>query len=153
MYADGLPTWFVEKATGPQPTSQNLLDIELRQGRFGAVRSLLRVLEGGGAAKAILDLVVDASSAMQNLREAISSMPKMQTQYSTSMLLEEGVPSSFSCQRATPQVNVKSSPSSQDAYVKLAWAVHRSVTHLISLWIHSHLPSWHRVQYSDLEVS
>eukprot|EP00884_Botryococcus_braunii_P001844 jgi/Botrbrau1/11660/Bobra.168_2s0015.2 len=70
---DGLPTWFVEKTTTPQPASGNLLDVELRQGRFGAVRSLLRVLEGGGAAKAILDLVVDASSAMQNLREAISS--------------------------------------------------------------------------------
>ena len=31
-----------------------------------------RTLEGGGAAKALLDAVLDAASAMQNLREAIA---------------------------------------------------------------------------------
>jgi hypothetical protein len=70
---DGLPRWFVARAPAPQAMFGSLQDVELRQGRFGAIRSLLRVLEGGGAAKAILDLVVDATSAMQNLREAISS--------------------------------------------------------------------------------
>lgn len=68
-----MPPWFVERPSLPQPLPHSLLETELRQGRFGAVRSLLRVLEGGGAAKAILDDVVDAASAMQNLREAISS--------------------------------------------------------------------------------
>ena len=41
-------------------------------GRFGVIRSLLRVLEEGAAAKAVLDIVIDANSAMQNLREAIA---------------------------------------------------------------------------------
>ena len=40
--------------------------------RYGVIRSLLRVLEQGAAAKAVLDIVVDATSAMQNLREAIA---------------------------------------------------------------------------------
>lgn len=42
-------------------------------GKFGVIRSLLRVLEGGLRAKGALDAVVDACSAMQNLREAIAS--------------------------------------------------------------------------------
>jgi hypothetical protein len=47
-------------------------DVELKAGKFGAVRSLLRALEGGLAAKASLDCVLDACAAMQNLREAIA---------------------------------------------------------------------------------
>eukprot|EP00775_Hariotina_reticulata_P011247 gene11247-11396_t len=42
-------------------------------GMYGVVRSLLRVLERGIVGKAILDAVVDACSAMQNLREAIAT--------------------------------------------------------------------------------
>lgn len=42
----------------------------LRAGLWGVVRSLLRVLESGNLGKAVLDAVVDAASAMQNLREA-----------------------------------------------------------------------------------
>ena len=40
--------------------------------RFGVVRSLLRVLEDGQAAKDVVDVAIDANSAMQNLREAIA---------------------------------------------------------------------------------
>ena len=42
------------------------------QRRFGVVRSLLRVLEDGQAAKDVVDVAIDANSAMQNLREAIA---------------------------------------------------------------------------------
>ena len=45
---------------------------ELRKGRYGVIRSLLRALEGGVAAKAILDSIIDAASSMQNLREALT---------------------------------------------------------------------------------
>lgn len=40
---------------------------------YDAVRSLLRVLDDGAAAKARLDKVIDYCSQMQNLREAISA--------------------------------------------------------------------------------
>lgn len=40
--------------------------------RYGVIRSLLRVLVDGQAAKDVLDVAVDANSAMQNLREAIA---------------------------------------------------------------------------------
>ena len=40
--------------------------------RYGVIRSLLRVLVDGQAAKDVLDAAVDANSAMQNLREAIA---------------------------------------------------------------------------------
>ncbi|WIA11258.1 hypothetical protein OEZ85_011384 [Tetradesmus obliquus] len=46
---------------------------KLKAGQFGVVRSLLRVLERGVAGKAILDVCLDACSAMQNLREAITT--------------------------------------------------------------------------------
>lgn len=42
--------------------------------RYGVIRSLLRVLEEGAAAKGVLDTVIDANSAMQNLREAIAGV-------------------------------------------------------------------------------
>ena len=38
------------------------------------IRSLLRVLENGAAAKAVLDIAINANSAMQNLREAIAGV-------------------------------------------------------------------------------
>lgn len=37
------------------------------------IRSLLRALEGGATSKELLDAVIDACAAMQNLREAIAS--------------------------------------------------------------------------------
>ncbi len=62
-----VPAWFSLAAEGaPAPADR------LRAGLFGVVRSLLRVLESGNLGKAVLDEVVDAASAMQNLREAIS---------------------------------------------------------------------------------
>ncbi|KAF6255732.1 inositol hexakisphosphate-domain-containing protein [Scenedesmus sp. NREL 46B-D3] len=48
-------------------------DDKLKAGMYGVVRSLLRVLERGGAGKAILDTCLDACNAMQNLREAIAT--------------------------------------------------------------------------------
>ena len=36
------------------------LEAELKGGKYGVVRSLLRVLEGGTASKALLDTVIDA---------------------------------------------------------------------------------------------
>ena len=36
------------------------LEAELKSGKYGVVRSLLRVLEGGTASKALLDTVIDA---------------------------------------------------------------------------------------------
>ena len=47
-------------------------DAHLLAGRYAAVRSLLRALPGGSSAKAALDAVLDASGAMQNLREAVA---------------------------------------------------------------------------------
>lgn len=43
----------------------------LKLGMYNVVRSLLRILERGVEGKAILDNVIDACGAMQNLREAI----------------------------------------------------------------------------------
>lgn len=63
LAADGLPTWFVSTAepTSPYRTSSDTaLDDELKNGKFGVVRSLLRVLEGGAASKAVVDTVIDA---------------------------------------------------------------------------------------------
>ena len=42
-----------------------LEETELKGGKFGVIRSLLRALDGGAAAKAALDAVVDACAAMQ----------------------------------------------------------------------------------------
>ncbi|PSC67685.1 paladin isoform X1 [Micractinium conductrix] len=73
----GLPPWFVVSERYPSPSKGGALSIleetELKAGKFGVIRSLLRALDGGSAAKAALDAVVDACSAMQNLREAIAS--------------------------------------------------------------------------------
>lgn len=46
---------------------------EFKHGGYTVIRSLLRALENGRAAKCSLDLVLDACAAMQNLREAIAS--------------------------------------------------------------------------------
>eukprot|EP00963_Diacronema_lutheri_P007046 scaffold625_cov324-Pavlova_lutheri.AAC.80 len=43
----------------------------LKAGEFGVVRSLLRVLDSGNEGKLMLDAVIDACDAMQNLRESI----------------------------------------------------------------------------------
>eukprot|EP00878_Enallax_costatus_P006221 GHUV01006524.1.p1 GENE.GHUV01006524.1~~GHUV01006524.1.p1 ORF type:complete len:1656 (+),score=579.22 GHUV01006524.1:267-5234(+) len=48
-------------------------EAKLKSGMYGVIRSLLRVLERGVMGKAILDSVIDACSAMQNLREAIAT--------------------------------------------------------------------------------
>ena len=65
VFAEGLPSWFV--ATSPpagsspmRTTSDVTLEGELKSGKYGVVRSLLRVLEGGTASKALLDSVIDA---------------------------------------------------------------------------------------------
>lgn len=63
VFADGLPSWFVSKAQTSSPyrtSSDTSLDDELKNGKFGVVRSLLRVLEGGTASKAVVDTVIDA---------------------------------------------------------------------------------------------
>ncbi|EFN52818.1 hypothetical protein CHLNCDRAFT_26452 [Chlorella variabilis] len=65
----GLPDWFVASDRYPSPSKET----ELKAGKFGVIRSLLRALDGGAAAKAVLDAAIDACSAMQNLREAIAS--------------------------------------------------------------------------------
>lgn len=68
------PSWYVSPAElVPQPAAKPPNpDAELKAGNFGAVRSLLRVLASGVESKAMLDSVIDACSAMQNLREAIN---------------------------------------------------------------------------------
>ncbi|KAK9839780.1 hypothetical protein WJX81_000925 [Elliptochloris bilobata] len=69
----GLPAWFSAKPALATPRGGGQLgEDDLRAGRYGVIRSLLRTLEGGGAAKALLDAVLDAAAAMQNLREAIA---------------------------------------------------------------------------------
>ena len=64
MVAEGLPSWCVSKAvTQDSPvrsSSEVSLEAELKAGKYGVVRSLLRVLEGGTASKALLDTVIDA---------------------------------------------------------------------------------------------
>lgn len=47
------------------------MNINLKMGMYGAVRSLVRVLERGAEGKLVVDQVINACSAMQNLREAI----------------------------------------------------------------------------------
>lgn len=62
--AEGLPSWFVSKGAvhgSPMRSSSDVsLEAELKGGKYGVVRSLLRVLEGGTASKALLDTVIDA---------------------------------------------------------------------------------------------
>lgn len=53
--------------------AKQLEDDEFKHGSYTVIRSLLRALENGRAAKYSLDLVLDACAAMQNLREAIAS--------------------------------------------------------------------------------
>jgi hypothetical protein len=72
----GLPEWWVAGDRYPSPSKGALSvleETELKAGKFGVIRSLLRALDGGAAAKAALDAVIDACSGMQNLREAIAS--------------------------------------------------------------------------------
>lgn len=58
-----------------------LEETELKAGKFGVIRSLLRALDGGAAAKAVLDAAIDACSAMQvgprvpGCRGAVSTRP------------------------------------------------------------------------------
>ena len=80
----GLPAWYAlpppvtaaaaaAGAAAPAAASPEAAEeAELRAGRFGAVRSLLRALPRGREAKAALDLALDACAAMQNLREAVA---------------------------------------------------------------------------------
>lgn len=42
-----------------------LEETELKAGKFGVIRSLLRALDGGAVAKAVLDAAIDACAAMQ----------------------------------------------------------------------------------------
>ncbi|KAG1680951.1 hypothetical protein FOA52_009910 [Chlamydomonas sp. UWO 241] len=74
---DDVPTWF----QGIAHSNFSKIEIEsgeitaekLKHGMYGAVRSLLRALDKGPEAKHVLDAVIDACSAMQNLREGINS--------------------------------------------------------------------------------
>lgn len=78
---EALPNWWqlsVHQDGTPLPLATRTSasfeeDEELKAGFFAAIRSLLRALERGKEAKLALDLVLDACSAMQNLREAIAS--------------------------------------------------------------------------------
>jgi hypothetical protein len=63
------PAWFQQLPAAPAtPRASDLF----KAGHWGVVRSLLRVLELGQLGKSIVDAVIDAASAMQNLREAIA---------------------------------------------------------------------------------
>ena len=46
----------------------------LRAGHFLAVRSIVRVLPQGVSAKLVLDAVIDACAAMQNLRRVVADL-------------------------------------------------------------------------------
>lgn len=69
--AGKLPAWFKPPngSSGVAPPGDKDM---LKAGYYGVIRSLLRVLDRGAESKAVLDLTIDAASAMQNLREAIS---------------------------------------------------------------------------------
>ena len=60
---EGLPEWLVSR---PEPVSPGrrvsgvLKQEELKHGMYGVVRSLLRVLDNGATAKALLDTVIDS---------------------------------------------------------------------------------------------
>eukprot|EP00803_Ostreobium_quekettii_P003854 evm.model.scf_787.5 EVM.evm.TU.scf_787.5 scf_787:45503-61553(+) len=62
------PDWFKLSAS---PTYKGDGDTRLKHGMYGTVRSLIRVLELGQEGKQVVDKVINACSAMQNLREAI----------------------------------------------------------------------------------
>lgn len=59
------PEWFAKSSHGKKTNLS-------KHGWYGVVRSLLRILEYGPEAKKVVDVVIDAASQMQNLREAIS---------------------------------------------------------------------------------
>lgn len=69
---DGVPAWFLQSSSGRR-TSDDSYHNPLKAGMFGVIRSLLRALEHGPGSKHVLDTTIDACSAMQNLREAIST--------------------------------------------------------------------------------
>ena len=61
--AGGLPSWFQAQpgAASPARTTSSLSqEEELRAGKYGVIRSLLRVLDDGASSKALLDTVIDA---------------------------------------------------------------------------------------------
>ena len=71
--SDVVPLWF-QQLSKPGAKQAVIHDGDkLKMGMYGVVRSLLRALEKGPESKTVLDTVVDAASAMQNLREAIAS--------------------------------------------------------------------------------
>ena len=72
MPIPGLPDWWAASAARARDPATPPAATALLHGRYACVRSLLRVLPGGAAAKAGLDAVLDAASAMQNLREAVA---------------------------------------------------------------------------------
>lgn len=50
-HAEGLPEWFIDtRPVGESPRGMTL-ENELKAGKYGVIRSLLRVLEGGAASK------------------------------------------------------------------------------------------------------
>lgn len=61
------------KVNGELSVSPRSVVAKERGGMYSVIRSLLRVLEHSHQAKALLDSVLDACSAMQNLRDAINS--------------------------------------------------------------------------------
>jgi len=70
-----LPDWATAQPAAPPAVSPRLsattaatADRELKAGKFGVVRSLLRALARGPEAKAILDTVVDACRHAPGLR-------------------------------------------------------------------------------------
>lgn len=60
-YADGLPDWFTDMTPVGESPRGLTLENELKAGRFGVIRSLLRVLEGGAASKASLQPSIEGT--------------------------------------------------------------------------------------------
>lgn len=58
--AEGLPLWFAKSEAAATPHLPAASGDELKDGKYGVVRSLLRVLEGGTTSKEIVDHVIDA---------------------------------------------------------------------------------------------
>lgn len=65
----GLPSWFNLDTSHHRHEDETLH--KLKSGMYTVVRSLLRMLARGKEGKTTLDLVVNACSHMQNLREGI----------------------------------------------------------------------------------
>lgn len=68
---DSLPGWWCYPEEMDIASPKFSTD-DLKNGMFLSIRSMLRALENGRSAKLALDLILDACSAMQNLREAIA---------------------------------------------------------------------------------